>query len=60
MYDYCSSNHAKADLGCSYAEKEMSKKGDHLAHKFSPGLDNRVAAIIMLDPEIDALQLKRV
>jgi predicted dienelactone hydrolase len=50
MYDYCASNHTKADLGCSYGEGETPKQAKHLAQKIPRGLDNRVTGIIMLDP----------
>ena len=58
MYDYCLSNHAKADLGCSYGEKETLKQAGHVAHKFSFGLDSRVTGIIMLNPAMGPASTK--
>lgn len=58
MYDYCSSNQAMADLGCSYGEKETPKQAGHVGHKFAPGLDSRVTAIIMLDPAMGPASTK--
>jgi predicted dienelactone hydrolase len=58
MYDYCASNHTKADLGCSYGEGETPKQAKHIAQKIPRGLDNRLTGIIMLDPAMGPASTK--
>lgn len=56
IYDYCTSDRAKGDLGCSYGDEKGSAPPPALS--VSSGLDKRVKGIVMLDPALGPASTK--
>jgi len=52
IYQYCSSDRAKGDLGCSYKGDQGSAQSPATDPSIWSGLDSRITGIVMLDPAL--------